>query len=113
MLILSINPHLTLTLSPPIGWERRGDRRRTRFVPRRSGEQRQVHGANARQNFGVEANLNLNPADCRKEIKIKIKIRSRHPKKRNAGGGWPFLGRQGRGERIEGKTVRGEAADPD
>ena len=24
----SRNPHLTLTLSPPIGWERRGDTRR-------------------------------------------------------------------------------------
>jgi hypothetical protein len=24
-----MNPHLTLTLSPPIGWERRGNRRRT------------------------------------------------------------------------------------
>src|ERR1039458_7154484 len=32
-----MNPHLTLTLSPPIGWERRGNRRRTRVVPRRTG----------------------------------------------------------------------------
>jgi len=44
---LSMNPHLTLTLSPPIGWERRGNGRRTRIVPRRSVEQRQVHGADA------------------------------------------------------------------
>ena len=55
MFFLSMNPHLTLTLSPPIGWERRGNSRRTRIVPRRSVEQRQVHGPNARQNFGVEA----------------------------------------------------------
>ena len=26
------NPHLTLTLSPPIGWERRGNSSRTRTV---------------------------------------------------------------------------------
>jgi hypothetical protein len=50
-----MNPHLTLALSPPIGWERRGNSRRTRIVPPRSVEQRQVHGPNARQNFGVEA----------------------------------------------------------
>ena len=56
---LSMNPHLTLTLSLPIGWERRGNSRRTRFVPPRSVEQRQVHGPNAGQNLGVEANLNL------------------------------------------------------
>ena len=55
MFFLSMNPHLTLTLSPPIGWERRGNSRRTRIVPPRSVEQRQVHGPNARQNFGVEA----------------------------------------------------------
>jgi hypothetical protein len=40
-------PHLTLTLSPPIGWERRGNSRRTRIVPRRTVEQRQVHGPDA------------------------------------------------------------------
>jgi hypothetical protein len=51
-----MNPHLTLTLSPPIGWERRGNSKRTRIVPRKSVEQRQVHDPNARQNFGVEAN---------------------------------------------------------
>jgi hypothetical protein len=85
-----MNPHLTLTLSPPIGWERRGNSRRTRIVPRRSVEQRQVHGPNARQDFGVEANLNLNPdfqtnlaglIKATKEIKIKImmKIRRKIP----------------------------------
>ena len=26
------NPHLTLTLSPPIGWERRGDSQRASVV---------------------------------------------------------------------------------
>jgi hypothetical protein len=46
-----MNAHLTLALSPPIGWERRGNSRRTRIVPRRSVEQRQVHGPNARQDF--------------------------------------------------------------
>ena len=50
-----MNPHLTLTLSLPIGWERRGNSGWTRFVPRRSGEQRPVHGPNTRQDFGVEA----------------------------------------------------------
>jgi hypothetical protein len=30
---LPMNPHLTLTLSPPIGWERRGNSRGTRIVP--------------------------------------------------------------------------------
>ena len=52
---LSMNPHLTLTLSPPMGWERRGNSRRTRIVPRSSVEQRRVHSPNARQDFGVEA----------------------------------------------------------
>ena len=56
-----MNPHLTLTLSPPIGWERRGNSSRTRIVPRRPVEQRRVHGPNACQNLGVEANLNRNP----------------------------------------------------
>ncbi len=58
--ILSMNPHLTLALSPPIGWERRGNRRRTRVLPRRPVEQRPVHGSHARQEFGVAANHNPN-----------------------------------------------------
>jgi hypothetical protein len=45
-----MNPHLTLTLSPPIGWEGRGNSRRTRPVLR-------------------------GPAGWRQGIKIKIKIK--------------------------------------
>jgi hypothetical protein len=37
-----MNPHLTLTLSPPIGWERRGNSGRTRLVAWRSIVQGQV-----------------------------------------------------------------------
>jgi len=61
-----MNPDLTLTLSPPIGWERRGNSRRIRIVPRRSVEQRRVHGPNGRQNSGVKANLNLIRSDSDK-----------------------------------------------
>ena len=50
--VLPMNPHLTLTLSPPIGWERRGNSRRTRLVPRKFAEQRQVQGSNAQVAFG-------------------------------------------------------------
>ena len=44
---LSMDPHLTLTLSPPIGWERRGNGRRTRLVLRSCVEQRQIHDPEA------------------------------------------------------------------
>jgi hypothetical protein len=49
-----MNPHLTLTLSPPIGWEGRGNSRRTRTVLSKSAERRPIQGI---------------------KIKIKIKIR--------------------------------------
>ncbi len=42
------NPHLTLTLSPPIGWERRGNSKRTPIVLWKKWGQRQVQGFNAR-----------------------------------------------------------------
>jgi len=45
--VLPMNPHLTLTLSPPIGWERRGNSGRMRSVARKLAEQRQVQGNNA------------------------------------------------------------------
>jgi len=57
-----MNPHLTLTLSPPIGWERRGKSGWTRMVPCRSGEQRQAQGV---------------------KIKIKIRIKIRMGNGRN------------------------------
>jgi hypothetical protein len=51
-----MNPHLTLTLSPPIGWEGRGNSRRTRTVLSKSAERRPIQGIKIK-------------------IKIKIKIR--------------------------------------
>ena len=34
-IVFAWSPHLTLTLSPPIGWERRGDTKRTSSLIRR------------------------------------------------------------------------------
>ncbi|MGA2557046.1 MAG: tRNA epoxyqueuosine(34) reductase QueG [Verrucomicrobiota bacterium] len=67
-----MNPHLTLTLSPPIGWERRGNSRRTRLVPRKFAEQRQVQGSNAQVAFGgnlcpppgIGCGSNVAPTSC-------------------------------------------------
>ena len=42
------DPHLTLTLSPPIGWERRGKSKLGRMVTRETGSLRQIQGFNAR-----------------------------------------------------------------
>jgi hypothetical protein len=44
---LHMNLHLTLTLSPPIRWERRGNSRRTRTVLWKPASIRQVQGFNA------------------------------------------------------------------
>ena len=46
------DPHLTLTLSPPIRWERRGNSRRAQRVTRETGSLRQVQGFNARSYRG-------------------------------------------------------------
>ncbi|MGA2555892.1 MAG: hypothetical protein ABSG04_06410, partial [Verrucomicrobiota bacterium] len=54
-----MKPHLTLTLSPPIGWERRGNSRRTPIVPREFAEQRQARGSNAQ--VAVGGTLPMNP----------------------------------------------------
>jgi len=62
------NPHLTLTLSPPIGWERRGNSRRKRLISRKFAKQRQVQGSNAQVAFGGnlcqphDGNAALSPA---------------------------------------------------
>ena len=50
--LVSTNPHLTLTLSPPIEWERRGKSRRTRLGLRKFVERRQNRAFKARQPFG-------------------------------------------------------------
>ena len=42
------DPYLTLTLSPPIRWERRGDSKRMPTVAWMSSHWRQVQGFNAR-----------------------------------------------------------------
>ncbi len=42
------DPHLTLTLSPPIGWERRGTSKRMPTVAWKSSHWRRVQGFNAR-----------------------------------------------------------------
>ncbi len=44
---LPTNPHLTLTLSPPIGRERRGNSKRTRTVLSKPASKSQVYGFNA------------------------------------------------------------------
>ena len=53
MFPLPMNPHLTLTLSPPIRWERRGNSRRTRTVLWKPESIRQVQGFNARNFRGI------------------------------------------------------------
>ena len=47
------DPHLTLALSPPIRWERRGKSRRMAAVARKSGRMRQVQGFKARIIRGI------------------------------------------------------------
>jgi len=66
-LIVSVNPHLTLALSPPIGWERRGNSSRIGIVPRRSFEQRQVRGSDCGARGARPSRLNSHPRpipDC-------------------------------------------------
>ena len=48
-----MNPHLTLTLSPPIRWERRGNSHRTCFCGRMSVGRTPVQGFNARMFRGI------------------------------------------------------------
>ncbi len=46
-------PSLTLTLSPPIRWERRGKSKLGRMVTRETGSLRQIQGFNARMIRGL------------------------------------------------------------
>jgi hypothetical protein len=60
------NPHLTLTLSPPIGWERRGNSGVRRHVVRKFVQRRLVGGRGIRIRIRIKIRI---------KIKIKIKIR--------------------------------------
>ena len=55
-------PYLTLTLSPPIGWERRGDSKRMPTVAWMSSHRRRVQGSNARILLGKSLH---EPERCR------------------------------------------------
>ncbi len=60
------DPHLTLALSPPIGWERRGKSKRMAAVARMPGRMRQVQGSKARIIRGILSPLRGEGSDNRR-----------------------------------------------